>query len=85
MDLHLPGPRRSIVRCVDTTGITSASKDAIVEVTDEELDKMPLPTAKTIDVMAFVPAVNIDPLHIGDSYYLAVNWTSHWPWPSVTK
>jgi hypothetical protein len=31
---------------------------------------MPLPTAKAIDIVAFVPAESIDPVRIGDSYYL---------------
>jgi DNA end-binding protein Ku len=31
---------------------------------------MPLPTAKAIDIVAFVPAQSIDPVRIGDSYYL---------------
>ncbi|MGW7056728.1 non-homologous end joining protein Ku [Streptomyces sp. NPDC054887] len=49
------------------------AKDTIVEVTDEDLDQMPLPTAKAIDVVAFVPAESIDPLRIADSYYLAAD------------
>ncbi|OEJ49759.1 Ku protein [Streptomyces agglomeratus] len=48
------------------------TKDTI-EVTDEDLDQMPLPTAKAIDVVAFVPADSIDPLRIADSYYLAAD------------
>ena len=34
------------------------SKDTLVEVTDEELERMPLPTAKAIEVVAFVPAAS---------------------------
>ncbi|WP_327328102.1 Ku protein [Streptomyces sp. NBC_01210] len=49
------------------------SKDTIVEVTDEDLDSMPLPTAKAIEIVAFVPANSIDPVRIGDSYYLAAD------------
>ncbi|MEU4497635.1 Ku protein [Streptomyces sp. NPDC023998] len=49
------------------------SRDALVEVTDEDLDSMPLPTAKAIDIVAFVPADSIDPVRIGDSYYLAAD------------
>jgi DNA end-binding protein Ku len=49
------------------------SKDTIVEVTDEDLDGMPLPTAKAIEIVAFVPADSIDPVRIGDSYYLAAD------------
>ncbi len=49
------------------------TKDTIVEITDEDLDQMPLPTAKAIDVVAFVPADSIDPIRIADSYYLAAD------------
>ncbi|MFJ9680659.1 Ku protein [Streptomyces sp. NPDC101194] len=44
-----------------------------VPVTDEELDEMPLPTAKAIEIVAFVDADSIDPIRIGDSYYLAID------------
>jgi DNA end-binding protein Ku len=46
------------------------AKDTLVAVTDEDLVDMPLPTAKAIDIVAFVPAESIDPVRIGDSYYL---------------
>ncbi|GHH57544.1 non-homologous end joining protein Ku [Streptomyces candidus] len=49
------------------------SKDTIVEITDEELNNMPLPTAKAIEIVAFVPADSIDPVRIGDSYYLSAD------------
>ncbi len=37
------------------------SKDTLVAITDEELEQMPLPTAKAIEIVAFVPAASIDP------------------------
>ncbi|MGW6275641.1 MULTISPECIES: non-homologous end joining protein Ku [unclassified Streptomyces] len=46
------------------------SKDTIVAVTDEELDEMPLPTAKAIEIAGFVPYESIDPIRIGEGYYL---------------
>lgn len=49
------------------------TKDEIVPVTDEELDGMPLPTAKAIEIVAFVPAESIDPVRISDSYYLSAD------------
>ncbi|WP_432104981.1 Ku protein [Streptomyces sp. bgisy091] len=49
------------------------AKDRTVPVTDEELDRMPLPTAKAIEIVAFVDADGIDPVRISDSYYLAVD------------
>ncbi|MFD8440155.1 Ku protein [Streptomyces microflavus] len=49
------------------------SRDETVAVTDEELEQMPLPTAKAIEIVAFVDADSIDPVRISDSYYLAVD------------
>ncbi|MFI6653220.1 Ku protein [Streptomyces sp. NPDC050529] len=49
------------------------TKDEVVPVTDEELDEMPLPTAKAIEIVAFVPAESIDPVRISDSYYLSAD------------
>ncbi|MFF1605927.1 Ku protein, partial [Streptomyces mirabilis] len=46
------------------------SKDTIVPVLDEELQQMPLPTAKAIELVAFMPAESIDPIRVGDGYYL---------------
>ncbi|GGT55184.1 non-homologous end joining protein Ku [Streptomyces kurssanovii] len=46
------------------------SRDRLVPVTDDELAQMPLPTARAIEIVAFVPAQSIDPVRIGDSYYL---------------
>ncbi|MFH8670192.1 Ku protein [Streptomyces anulatus] len=49
------------------------AKDQTVPVTDEELEQMPLPTAKAIEIAAFVDADSIDPVRISDSYYLAAD------------
>lgn len=49
------------------------SKDTVVQVTDADLAQMPLPTAKAIEIMAFVPAASIDPIRISDGYYLAAD------------
>ncbi|MGW0538148.1 non-homologous end joining protein Ku [Streptomyces sp. NPDC003032] len=46
------------------------SKDTIVAIADQELDDMPLPTAKAIEIAAFVPYESIDPVRIGEGYYL---------------
>ncbi|MGA5352711.1 MULTISPECIES: non-homologous end joining protein Ku [Streptomyces] len=48
----------------------------IVPITDEDLAHLPLPTAKTIDIVAFVPADRIDPLQLEHAYYLAANGAS---------
>ncbi|MEV6439645.1 Ku protein [Streptomyces anulatus] len=49
------------------------AKDQTVPVTDEELEQMPLPTAKAIEIAAFTDAGSIDPVRISDSYYLAAD------------
>ncbi|GHF66084.1 non-homologous end joining protein Ku [Streptomyces thermodiastaticus] len=45
----------------------------IIPITDEDLAHLPLPTAKTIDIVAFVPADRIDPLQLEHAYYLAAS------------
>ncbi|MFF7845270.1 Ku protein [Streptomyces ossamyceticus] len=39
-------------------------------VTDDELADMPLPTAKAIEILGFVPYESIDPVRIGAGYFL---------------
>ncbi|WP_228981405.1 Ku protein [Streptomyces sp. DH12] len=46
------------------------TKDTVVQVSDEELREMPLPTAKAIEIVAFVPRDRVDPVQISTSYYL---------------
>ncbi|MEW2622625.1 Ku protein [Streptomyces sp. NPDC048106] len=45
----------------------------IVPITDEDLSHLPIPTARTIEIVAFVPADRIDPLQMGAAYYLAAS------------
>ncbi|WP_455680818.1 non-homologous end joining protein Ku [Streptomyces luteogriseus] len=42
----------------------------IIPITEEDLSSLPLPTAKTIEIVAFVPADRIDPLQMEAAYYL---------------
>ncbi|MFF8293646.1 Ku protein [Streptomyces sp. NPDC016309] len=56
------------------------AKDKVIPITDAELDAMPLPTAKAIEIVAFVPASSIDPIRIGDSYYLAADGVAAKPY-----
>jgi DNA end-binding protein Ku len=46
---------------------------SIIPISDEDLAHLPLPTAKTIDIVAFVPADRIDPLQMENAYYLAAS------------
>ncbi|XMA38630.1 Ku protein [Streptomyces albogriseolus] len=47
------------------------SDGSIIPITDEDLAGLPLPTAKTIEIVAFVPEDRIDPLQMDAAYYLA--------------
>ncbi|MEV8603554.1 Ku protein [Streptomyces griseoviridis] len=61
-------------REVSTAEIGKGYEDAdgtIVPITDDDLASLPLPTAKTIEIVAFVPADRIDPLQMDAAYYLA--------------
>ncbi|MER7820536.1 Ku protein [Streptomyces sp. NPDC096153] len=61
---------------VSQAEIGKAYEDAdgtMIPITDEDLASLPLPTTRTIDIVAFVPASEIDPLQIEGAYYLAAN------------
>ncbi|GAA2359413.1 Ku protein [Streptomyces cuspidosporus] len=47
-----------------------AAPDQLVPVTDQDLEQLPLPTAKAINVEAFVPAERLDPIRFGRPYFL---------------
>ncbi|WP_046776151.1 Ku protein [Streptomyces yangpuensis] len=46
---------------------------SVIPITEEDLAQLPLATAKTIEIMSFVPAEEIDPLQMDAAYYLAAN------------
>ncbi|MBP3077282.1 DNA repair protein [Streptomyces sp. 604F] len=46
---------------------------SIIPITEEDLAGLPLPTTRTIDIVAFVESERIDPLQMGNAYYLMVN------------
>ncbi|MEU6760966.1 Ku protein [Streptomyces sp. NPDC046853] len=46
---------------------------SIIPITDEDLAALPIPTAKTIEIVAFVPADTIDPMQMDTAYYLSAN------------
>ncbi|MBT2441636.1 Ku protein [Streptomyces sp. ISL-36] len=61
---------------VSQAEIGKAYEDAdgtMIPITDEDLASLPLPTAKTIEIVAFVPASEIDPLQMDAAYYLSAN------------
>ncbi|MGW4983923.1 non-homologous end joining protein Ku [Streptomyces mirabilis] len=45
----------------------------VIPVSDEELDSMPVPTARAIEIVGFVPETTIDPVQLGTNYYLAAD------------
>ncbi|MGQ4382853.1 Ku protein [Streptomyces sp. SAS_270] len=45
----------------------------IIPITDDDLAQLPIPTAKTIEIVAFVPADRIDPLQMDTAYYLSAS------------
>jgi DNA end-binding protein Ku len=47
------------------------AKDEYVTLTDEDFEKLPLPSRHTIDLTAFVKASEIDPVYYERSYFLA--------------
>jgi DNA end-binding protein Ku len=57
----------------EVTRETKGSPAQLVPISDDELSNLPLPTAKAIEIVAFVPAEDIDPIQIGDGYYLQSN------------
>ncbi|MFB7514025.1 Ku protein [Streptomyces sp. NPDC056144] len=61
---------------VSTAEIGKAYEEAdgvMIPITDQDLAALPLPTAKTIEIVAFVPAGEIDPLQMETAYYLSAN------------
>ncbi len=63
-------------REVAQSEIGKAYEDAdgtMVPITDEDLSHLPIPTARTIEIVAFVPGDRIDPLQMGSAYYLAAS------------
>ncbi|WP_449343326.1 non-homologous end joining protein Ku [Streptomyces rhizosphaerihabitans] len=61
---------------VSTAEIGKAYEDAdgtLIPITDEDLASLPITTARTIEIVAFVPADRIDPLQMDTAYYLSAN------------
>lgn len=46
------------------------SKDSYVEITDEDLEALPLPSKHTIELTSFVKQAEIDPVYFERTYYL---------------
>jgi DNA end-binding protein Ku len=61
------------------------SKDQYVEITDEDLEKLPLPAKHTIELSAFVNSSDIDPIYYEKSYYLEPEETGLKPYALLMK
>ena len=73
---------------VDADDIVRAyevSKDQYVEITDEDLEQLPLPAKHTIELSAFVKASDIDPIYYDKSYYLEPDETGVKPYALLLK
>lgn len=46
---------------------------SIIPITEEDMESLPISTARTIEIVAFVPDDRIDPLQMSTAYYLAAN------------
>jgi len=46
------------------------TKEQVIPITEDELSNLPLPTAKAIEIEAFVPLDSVDSIRIGEGYYL---------------
>ena len=61
------------VTSAETVKAYEDADGTVIPVTDEDLASLPLNTAKTIEIVGFVPSAAIDPLQMDTAYYLAVN------------
>lgn len=67
--LFSPGRGETISR-EDTVKGFEVSKDSFLPISDEELDSVAVERRRTIDILAFVDADEIDPVYYDRTYYL---------------
>jgi DNA end-binding protein Ku len=61
------------------------SKDQYVEITDEDLEQLPLPAKHTIELSAFVKSAEIDPIYYEKTYYLEPDETGLKPYALLMR
>ena len=61
------------------------SKDQYVEMTDEDLEQLPLPSKHTIELSAFVHTDEVDPIYYEKSYYLEPDESGLKPYALLMK
>ncbi|MGX7758362.1 non-homologous end joining protein Ku [Streptomyces angustmyceticus] len=57
-------------------GYQPPGDETIVPITDDDLSRLPMPTAKTLSILSFVDPAGIDPLQMDKAYYLGPNGAS---------
>src|SRR5689334_7121203 len=73
------------VNAEDIVRAYEVSKDQYVEITDEDLEQLPLPAKHTIDLSAFVESSEIDPIYYEKSYYLEPEETGLKPYALLMR
>ncbi|MFE9454704.1 Ku protein [Streptomyces sp. NPDC006739] len=68
---HVVSPRSAQIRGFRTAWRCFPARTTEPLATDEDLGNLPLPTAKAIEIDAFVAMEDIDPIRMGAGYYLA--------------
>ena len=61
------------------------SKDQYVEITDEDLESLPVPSKHTIELTAFVKQAEIDPVYFERTYYLEPDQVGAKPYALLLK
>ena len=61
------------------------AKGEYVTLTDEDFEKLPLPSRHTIDLSAFVEEAEIDPVYYERSYYLEPDERAEKPYALLLK
>src|SRR5919204_5167717 len=72
-------PPEELVRAYEVT------RDQYVELTDEELANLPLPSKHTVELAAFVDSSQIDPIYYEKSYYLEPEETGLKPYALLVR
>jgi DNA end-binding protein Ku len=61
------------------------TKDQYVEVSDEDLESLPVPSKHTIELTSFVKAAEIDPVYFERSYYLEADQVGAKPYALLMR
>jgi DNA end-binding protein Ku len=61
------------------------TKDQYIEVTDDDLDSLPVPSKHTIELTSFVKAAEIDPVYFERSYYLEADQVGAKPYALLMR